>query len=54
MQDFGADLLERVILGYGHAPATVVIAALEDAVADFAGAVAPFDDIAMVVVRRLI
>jgi hypothetical protein len=45
--------LQRVILDYRHAPAADVIAALEQAIGDFAGPAAPFDDIAMVVTKCL-
>ena len=54
LQDFGMERLQRVILDHRHAPAADVVAALEQAIADFAGSAAPFDDIAMVVVKRLI
>lgn len=52
-QDFGMERLQRVILDHRHAPAADVMAALEQAIGDFAGSTAPFDDIAMVVIKCL-
>ena len=51
LQDFGMERLRRVILDQQHAPATDVVAALEQAIGDFTGSTAPFDDIATVVIR---
>jgi len=51
LQDFGMERLRRVILDHQHAPATDVVAALEQAIDDFTGSAAPFDDIATVVIR---
>jgi serine phosphatase RsbU (regulator of sigma subunit) len=53
LEDFGEERLQRVILDLRHAPATEVVAALEQAISDFAGLSAPFDDIAMVAIKRL-
>jgi sigma-B regulation protein RsbU (phosphoserine phosphatase) len=52
-QDFGMERLQRVILEHWHAPAADVMAALEQAISDFAGSTAPFDDMAMVVIKCL-
>jgi sigma-B regulation protein RsbU (phosphoserine phosphatase) len=52
-QDFGMERLQRVIVEHRHAPAADVIAALEQAIGDFAGPAAPFDDMAMVVIKCL-
>jgi sigma-B regulation protein RsbU (phosphoserine phosphatase) len=53
LQDFGMERLRRVILEHRHAPATDVVAALEQAIGDFAGSTAPFDDTAVVVMKCL-
>jgi len=53
LQDFGMERLRRVILEHRHAPAADVMAALEQAIGDFAGSTAPFDDMAMVVIKCL-
>ncbi|NIO68860.1 MAG: hypothetical protein GTN71_07430, partial [Anaerolineae bacterium] len=45
--------LQRVILDHRHAHAADVMAALEQAIGDFAGSTAPFDDMAMVVMKCL-
>jgi len=50
---FGMERLERVLLDHCVQPAAQVIAALERAVDDFAGATPPFDDIAMMVIKCL-
>jgi sigma-B regulation protein RsbU (phosphoserine phosphatase) len=50
---FGIERLERLLLDQCDQPAAQVMAALEGAIDDFAGATAPFDDIAMMVVRCL-
>ncbi len=53
LQDFGMERLRRVILEHRHAPATDVVAALEQAIGDFTSSTAPFDDIAIVVMKCL-
>jgi sigma-B regulation protein RsbU (phosphoserine phosphatase) len=53
LQDFGMERLQRVILDHRRAPAADVMAALEQAIGDFAGSTAPFDDMAMVVIKCL-
>lgn len=53
MQAFGPERLQEVILAHRHAPAHEIVAALEQAVSSFTGAAAPFDDVAIVVARRL-
>jgi hypothetical protein len=45
--------LQRVLLGQRNAPAARVVATLERAIGDFAASAAPFDDIAMVVLKCL-
>jgi len=50
---FGIERLERLILDHCGQPAAQVMAALERAIDDFAGATTPFDDIAMMVIRCL-
>jgi sigma-B regulation protein RsbU (phosphoserine phosphatase) len=52
-QDFGMERLQRVLLEHRHAPVADVMATLEQAIRDFAGSIAPFDDMAMVVIRCL-
>jgi serine phosphatase RsbU (regulator of sigma subunit) len=51
-RDFGIERLQRVLLEHQHAPAADIATALERAVADFAGPSAPFDDVALVVIKR--
>jgi len=51
LQDFGMERLQCVVLDYRRAPAVEIIAALEQAIHDFVGSTAPFDDIAIVVTR---
>ena len=50
---FGMERLQDVILDHGRAPAVDIVAALEQAIDDFAGPGDPFDDIAIVVAKRL-
>ena len=52
-REFGMQRLQRVILDHQHAPAVDIVAALEQAIDDFAAAADPFDDVAIVVVKRL-
>jgi sigma-B regulation protein RsbU (phosphoserine phosphatase) len=52
-QEFGMERLQRVLLGQRDAPAAGVVATLEGAISDFAASAAPFDDIAMVVLKYL-
>ena len=52
-QEFGGQRLQRVILDRRRAPATDIVAALEQAIGDFAVSTSPFDDVTMVVVKRL-
>ena len=51
LQDFGMERLQRVILDQRRAPAVEIIAALEQAIHDFVGSTARFDDITIVVTR---
>jgi sigma-B regulation protein RsbU (phosphoserine phosphatase) len=53
LQGFGMERLQCVILDHRHAPAADVVAALEQAIGDFAGSTAPFDDVAIVVIKCL-
>ena len=53
LQDFGIERLQRVIFDHRDAPAADVVAALEQEIGDFVGPTAPFDDIAMVVIKCL-
>jgi sigma-B regulation protein RsbU (phosphoserine phosphatase) len=53
LQAFEMDRLQQIVLDNCHAPAGEIVAALEQAVNDFAGPTAPFDDIALVVLKRL-
>jgi len=53
LHGFGMDRLQRVILEHRDAPAAGLVAALEGAIGDFAASAAPFDDIAVVVMRCL-
>jgi sigma-B regulation protein RsbU (phosphoserine phosphatase) len=52
-QEFGEERLQRVILDQRHAPVADVVAALEQAIGDFAGSTAPFDDVTMMAIKRL-
>jgi sigma-B regulation protein RsbU (phosphoserine phosphatase) len=52
-QDFGMERLQRAILDHRQASAADVVAALEQAIGDFADSIASFDDIAMVVIKCL-
>jgi sigma-B regulation protein RsbU (phosphoserine phosphatase) len=53
LQDFGMERLRCVILEHRHAPAVDVMAALEQAIGDFAASTALFDDMAMVLMKCL-
>jgi sigma-B regulation protein RsbU (phosphoserine phosphatase) len=52
-QEFGMERLEHVLLEHRHASAMEIMAALEGAIHDFTGPTAPFDDIAMMVIKCL-
>ena len=52
-QEFGMERLRQAILNHRHLPAADIIAALERAIDDFTGAAAQFDDIAIVVAKRM-
>jgi serine phosphatase RsbU (regulator of sigma subunit) len=43
--------LQRVVLDHRHAPAVEIMEALEQAIQQFAGSAAPFDDIAILVAK---
>jgi sigma-B regulation protein RsbU (phosphoserine phosphatase) len=51
IEDFGVERLERVILDHRHAPAAEIMEALEQAIQQFTGSGAPFDDIAILVAK---
>jgi sigma-B regulation protein RsbU (phosphoserine phosphatase) len=53
MQDFGMDRLRRVILEHHDSPTESLVAGLEEAIGKFTASAAPFDDIAVVVVKCL-
>jgi sigma-B regulation protein RsbU (phosphoserine phosphatase) len=50
---FGMERVKRVLVEHSHKPATDILAALESAVDDFAGPTAQFDDIAILIAKRL-
>ena len=52
-QEFGAERLRQVIFEKRHASALEMVAALNDTLREFVGAAPQFDDIAVVVVKRL-
>jgi sigma-B regulation protein RsbU (phosphoserine phosphatase) len=49
---FGLERFERIVLGHRHAPATQVANAVLRAVEAFSDSAEPFDDVAVVVVKR--
>jgi sigma-B regulation protein RsbU (phosphoserine phosphatase) len=51
-EQFGEPRLEAVLQSHAHASAGELVAAIEQAVEDFTGGAAPFDDVTMVAVRR--
>jgi sigma-B regulation protein RsbU (phosphoserine phosphatase) len=51
-EQFGEGRLEAVLQSHAHASADELVAAIQQAVEAFTGAVAPFDDVTMVAVRR--
>ena len=53
-QRFGTERLQQAILDHRHLPAADIIAALVRAMDDFTGTAAQFDDVAIVVAKRLI
>jgi sigma-B regulation protein RsbU (phosphoserine phosphatase) len=53
MQDFGMARLEHVVLDHQHGPAPDILTALERAIDGFAGSAAPFDDMAIAVIKCL-
>jgi len=52
-QEFGLDRLRQVILDRGGGSAADVLSTLDQAVGEFTGATTPFDDITVVVVKRV-
>jgi sigma-B regulation protein RsbU (phosphoserine phosphatase) len=52
-QRFGMEQLERILMEHSHQPTADIMAALEGAIDSFTGATAQFDDIAVVIVKRL-
>jgi sigma-B regulation protein RsbU (phosphoserine phosphatase) len=53
LQSFGMERLQRLLLEHQYASAADVIFALTQAIDDFAGCAAPFDDVAMVVIKHI-
>jgi sigma-B regulation protein RsbU (phosphoserine phosphatase) len=51
-EDFGLQRLRSVVAAHRAEPATQLLAALEQALADFTGAAAPFDDLTLLIARR--
>jgi sigma-B regulation protein RsbU (phosphoserine phosphatase) len=49
---FGMKRLTKILLGHRHAPAKQIAAAVVQAVEEFSDAEEPFDDVAVVVVKR--
>lgn len=52
-QEFGEARLKATLLEHKHATASEIVSVLQDSIASFAGNNEPFDDITMVVARRL-
>ncbi len=52
-REFGMGRLESVVLDHRHARAADIMSALDQAIHDFAGSAAPFDDIAILVAKCL-
>ena len=52
-EEFGAQRLRDAAAAHRDAPAASLLAGLEQALADFTGAAAPFDDLTLLVARRL-
>lgn len=52
-QPFGMSRLQDVLLEHRHAPASSILHALETEILGFAGPAAQFDDIAMLIAKRL-
>jgi sigma-B regulation protein RsbU (phosphoserine phosphatase) len=52
-REFGEERLERILLEHRRSSAGEMAAALDRALADFTGAVAPFDDITFVIAKRI-
>ena len=50
-QGFGMDRLQRVLLAHRDSTAEEIVTALEKAIDEFVGTTAPFDDMAIVVIR---
>jgi sigma-B regulation protein RsbU (phosphoserine phosphatase) len=53
LQDFGMERLQRLVYEHQHASAADIVVTLARAINDFAGWIAPFDDVAMVAIKRL-
>jgi sigma-B regulation protein RsbU (phosphoserine phosphatase) len=52
-QEFGLDRLQAILREHGHRPAPALKAALKQALSEFIGAGEPFDDITVVVAKRV-
>lgn len=52
-REFGEERLQRSVLDHRHASAEGMVQAIQSAVDDFAGSGAPFDDVTLVIAKRL-
>lgn len=52
-REFGIERLQQVVLEHRHAPATAIVNAVEQALADFSGGGTPFDDVTILTIKRL-
>jgi sigma-B regulation protein RsbU (phosphoserine phosphatase) len=52
-QSFGLERLQRLLVVHGSKPANDILVALESAINGFAGSTAQFDDIAILIAKRL-
>jgi serine phosphatase RsbU (regulator of sigma subunit) len=50
---FGEERLYELLAAHRHEPMAQIVAALEDALRDFTGPALPFDDVAIVAIKRL-
>jgi serine phosphatase RsbU (regulator of sigma subunit) len=53
-REFGQERFERLIMDHRQESAGEILAALEHALADFNGSTAPYDDITLLIVKRLV
>ncbi len=52
-KEFGMERLEQLVLDHRHAPAEEILLHLEDAIVGHSGDITPFDDITLLLVKRL-